>query len=112
MALQTQFGKIICGNSKRSQKLAGETSARLTATKVIAWLNINIKSNTATTEAMAQKARISAPQQGYITLGPGPGRREEIADSDSLLLIIDVADYLFIHLSPALSFPLSAWSDF
>lgn len=46
-----------------------------------------------------------------MTLGVWSGFREEISASDSLLLIIDASDYLFIHLSsPLLSFPTSAWS--
>lgn len=57
------------------------------------------------------KAIVFAPKEGYMTLGVWSGFREEISASDSLLLIIDGSDYLFIHLSsPLLSFPTSAWS--
>lgn len=54
-----------------------------------------------------------APKQGCITLRVWLGFREEIPASDSLRLIMDGSDYLFIHLSaPLLSFPLSACSVF
>ena len=60
----------------------------------------------ATTQYFCTKTRL------YST-GVWSGFREEIPASDSLHLIIDGSNYLFIHLSsPLLSFPLSAWSTF
>lgn len=51
--------------------------------------------------------------KGYIRLEVWMGFTEEIPVSDSLLLIIDGSNDLFIHFaSSLLCFPLYAWSGF
>lgn len=62
---------------------------------------------------LARKQLILHQNKAIQQWGLAWGFREEIPASVSLLLIIDVSNYLFIHLSsPLLSFPLSACSVF
>lgn len=57
------------------------------------------------------KKTVFAPKQGDISQRVCLGFRQEIPASDSLRLIMDGSNYLFIHLSSSLfSFPLSACS--